>query len=177
VDAAPIVEHVVSGPAAFDDVFLSSYSRLVRTLTVICGDAEVAADCVADGFERAFVRWRRVGRLDDPVGWVRRVAVNRARDVHRRHTRGRRATERLALTATEAAVLDPSNRPDERLMAALAALPTQQRIATVLHYLEDLSVVDVAAAMGLSEGAVKYHLHQGRERLRSSLESSDEGSS
>ena len=37
---------------------------------------------LADAFERAYVRWRRVGRLDDPAGWVRRVAINRAIDQH-----------------------------------------------------------------------------------------------
>jgi RNA polymerase sigma-70 factor (ECF subfamily) len=35
-----------------------------------------------------------------------------------------------------------------------------------LYYLDDLTVAEVAATMELSEGAVKYHLHQARERLR-----------
>ena len=48
-----------------------------------------------DAFERAFVRWKRVSRLDDPVGWVRHVAVNRMRDHFRKHERGRRAMDRL----------------------------------------------------------------------------------
>jgi RNA polymerase sigma-70 factor (ECF subfamily) len=176
VDAAPIVERLVSGPVAFDDVFVASHARLVRTLTVICGDADVAADCVADAFERAFVRWRRVARLDDPVAWVRRVAINRARDVHRRQTRGHKAVERLAAAPAETGELGPHG-PDDQLMAAIADLPVQQRTVVVLHYLEDLSVADVAATMSLSDGAVKYHLHQARERLRSFLEPLEGGAS
>ena len=50
----------------------------------------------------------------------------------------------------------------------LADLPRQQRIALALHYVDDLPISDIAAAMGLSEGAVKFHLHQGRARLRGS---------
>ena len=44
---------------------------------------------------RAYVRWNRVSRLDDPVGWIRHVAVNRMRDHFRKLERGNRAFTRL----------------------------------------------------------------------------------
>ncbi len=153
--------------ASFDQVFLESYPRLVRSLTLVCrGDAEAAADCVADAFERAFVRWRRVSRLDDPVGWIRRVAINRATDGGRRLRRRDRAIERLASTTPTS--VDPVEPADRSLADAVAALSPQQRAVVALFYVDDLSVADVAATMELSEGAVKYHLHQARERLRTS---------
>lgn len=160
--------------ADFDALFVSGYPRLVRTVGFVCGDADVAADCVADAFERAYVRWRRVGRLEDPLGWVRRVAINRATDVHRRRSRGRRAVQRLAgrpeqRPATELSVSDSLAFHDSELAAAVADLSPQQRAVVALHYLDDLAVADVADAMGLSEGAVKYHLHQARGRLRTLL--------
>jgi len=54
-------------------------------------------------------------------------------------------------------------------MALLAALPRQQRLAMALYYVDGLPVADVAATMRLSEGAVKFHLHQGRAKLREAL--------
>ena len=48
----------------------------------------------------------------------------------------------------------------------LAALPRQQRLAMALFYVDGMSIAEVATAMRLSQGAVKFHLHQGRERLR-----------
>ena len=150
--------------AEFDAVFVAGHARLVRSLTVICGDREVAADCVADAFERAYVRWKKVGRLEDPLGWVRRVAINRATDVHRRRSRGVRAMQRLAGRPAE--VWHDGEAPDDTLLAAVARLPPQQRTVVALHYLDDLCVADVASAMELSDGAVKYHLHQARQRLR-----------
>ena len=158
----------------FDALFVSGYPRLVRTVGFVCGDADVAADCVADAFERAYVRWRRVGRLDDPLGWVRRVAINRATDVHRRRTRGRRALLRPAARpestrTTELSVSDATAFRDSALAAAMVELSPQQRAVVALHYLDDLSVADVALAMDLSDGAVKYHLHQARGRLRTLL--------
>jgi RNA polymerase sigma-70 factor (ECF subfamily) len=153
--------------ANFDDTFRRCYGPMVRSLSVACGDAEVAADCVQDAFTRAYTRWGRVSSLDDPAGWVRHVAVNRIRDHFRRAQRGQRALERLAGRAsmfTEAPAV-----PSE-LGRLLASLPDQQRIAAALFYVEDLSVAEVATAMALSAGAVKYHLHAARESLRNALE-------
>ena len=90
---------VVRAVPDFDALFLREHARLVRVVAVVSGDPEAAADCVADAFERAYVRWRRVGRLDDPAGWVRRVAINRAIDQQRRRSTGAVALRRLARPA------------------------------------------------------------------------------
>jgi RNA polymerase sigma-70 factor (ECF subfamily) len=156
-------------PADFDDTFRRCYAPMVRSLTVAAGDREVAADAVQDAFLRAFARWRRVSRLDDPPGWIRHVAVNRLRDHFRKEGRGRRALARLeAEPATRATT--PAPEPPSELAAQLSQLPPQQRIAAALFYVEGLSVKEVAHAMHLSDGAVKYHLHAARETLRHVLE-------
>jgi RNA polymerase sigma-70 factor (ECF subfamily) len=164
---APVASHVESPPLAevgdgsFDALFRTHHAALVRSLAVAAGDRELAADCVADAFERAYVRWWRIRRYDDPAAWVRRVAINRLRDHARRNERRDRAVRRL-------------HRPEAEPVAAhlveladlLAGLPHQQRVAVALHYVGGLPVAEVAESMGLSEGAVKYHLHAGREKLR-----------
>jgi RNA polymerase sigma-70 factor (ECF subfamily) len=137
-------------------------------VAVACGDADLAADCVEDAFERAYVRWRKVSHYDNPVAWIRRVAINRLRDHLRREQRRARATERLWGDARISVELPEP--PDDRLQRALAALPDQQRIAVSLFYVADLPVAEIAETMSLSSGAVKYHLHAGRNRLRSVLE-------
>ncbi len=153
--------------ADFDAVFLAHFTPMVRALTAACGDADVAADAVQDAFVRAYARWGRIGRYDDPVGWVRHVALNRIRDHFRRQTRGRRMVARLA-ARTETVTPAPELPGDPG--ALLASLPEQQRTAMALFYVADCSVAEVAAAMGLSEGAVKYHLHAGRAALRGRIE-------
>jgi RNA polymerase sigma factor (sigma-70 family) len=55
------------------------------------------------------------------------------------------------------------------VMAMLRHLPKQQRICIALFHVDGLPIAEIASALGLSEGAVKFHLHQGRERLRGSL--------
>ena len=80
----------------FEAVFVRHFSGLVRALTVVCGDRETAADCVQEAFARAHERWDRLEGYEDPVGWIRHVAINLARDAHRRSRRGQLAHERLA---------------------------------------------------------------------------------
>ena len=161
------------GPAGrkaddFDEIFRAHYDRMVRALGVACGDREAAADAVQDAFTRAYARWGRIRRYDDPAGWVRHVALNRLRDHFRRSERGRRAVERLAGRAPTD-VADPPGVPAD-VLTTLSALPQQQRIALSLFYVEQLSVAEVAEAMRLSQGAVKYHLHAGREQLRTRMD-------
>jgi len=159
------------GPADFDTTFREQYEPMVRSLSVACGDREVAADAVQDAFTRAFVRWRKISRYDNPAGWIRHVALNRLRDHFRHSERGRRAVERLGGQTDH--VVDgpepPTEAPDA-LAGAVAELPKQQRIAVALYYVEQLSVLEVADSMGLSEGAVKYHLHAARTSLREVVE-------
>ena len=149
--------------ASFDATFRVHYWPMVRALTVACGDREVAADAVQDGFTRAYARWRRISRYDDPAGWIRHVALNRIRDHYRKVERGRRAIDRLAARAE---MTVPGPEPHTDVAALLAILTPQQRTAAALFYVEQCGVREIADAMRLSEGAVKYHLHAARAVLK-----------
>ena len=148
-----------------DSLFRAHYGRLVRALTLACGDPEVAADAVQEAFVKAHLHWRRIQKYDDPVGWIRRVAINRLHDDHRRQTRKGQAMQRLAGEPPVDSV--EQHGFDSDLPAILAQLPKQQRIAMALFYVDELSIAEVAVALDVSEGAVKSYLHQGRARLRS----------
>jgi RNA polymerase sigma-70 factor, ECF subfamily len=162
-DARP--EVVLTSSAGFDEVFRSHYPRLVRALTVACGDPEVAADAVQDAFLRAHLRWKQLVRHGDPVVWVRRVAINAMRDHFRHQSRG---AKMLAVLASDPQWVEGPT-PSGEALVLLSTLPPQQRLALSLYYLEGLSVTEVAGAMGVSVGAVKFHMNQGRERLRPAL--------
>lgn len=153
----------------FDTFFRQHHAPLVRTLTAVCGSREEAADAVQDAFVKAHARWDSVSRMDEPAAWVRRVAINKVRDVYRREEVGRRV--RLKLVRDDRPV--PPPEPPSGLAQAMASLPKQQRVAMALFYVHELSVAEVAAAMELSAGAVKFHLHEGRKRLRPLLGGDD----
>jgi RNA polymerase sigma-70 factor (ECF subfamily) len=150
-----------TAPEGFEELFRAEYARLVRVLRAIDDDAP---DAVQEAFAQAFVRWRRVSQLEDPAGWVRRVAVNRLLNVKRSRARRDAAVARL-----DHGAVANDRVEDVDLWRAVRTLPRQQQLAVALFYGGDLAVDDVADAMKLSDGAVKYHLHAGRERLRDML--------
>ena len=60
------------------------------------------------------------------------------------------------------------------LADAIGGLPTQQRVALSLFYLGGLTSTETGEAMGISAGAVRFHLHEARARLRERLEVRDD---
>ena len=66
-------------------------------------------------------------------------------------------------------------RPDtECLVEAVLALPAKYRTAVHLYYYEELSVAEIAAVLGKSEGAVKSRLFRARALLRRYLKEDDD---
>lgn len=164
------MELVAAEPADFDECFRRHYARLVRSLGA---GADGAEEAVQEAFVAAHLRWAMVSQLDDPVGWVRRVAIRRILNQNRSLLRRDRAIARLSARPSPAGPVDADERVGDDLSAAIRRLPIRQRLALVLHHLEDLSVRDVADAMGVSEGTVKSQLHDARANLRSHLEVDD----
>lgn len=82
--------------------------RLVGTLSLLCGDGDVAEELAQETLARVWLRWARVRELDEPlaVAWTYRVAINLGNSWLRRRVAERRARARLV--AREAgARLDP----------------------------------------------------------------------
>ncbi len=152
----------------FDEFYRGSYPKVFAAAFTVSGDRVAALDAVQEAFERAFMRWSRLGREPWAEGWVMTTAMNFCR-----RTATRTAKEHLVPSVMEggqAPVVD-SERVD--LVTAIRRLPWRQRQATVLFYLGDLPLGAVAELMSLSEGTVKAHLAQARKALRRSLEVSD----
>jgi RNA polymerase sigma factor (sigma-70 family) len=143
----------------YDDFFRLHYPRVVRVVHSVLGDRARAEEVAQEAFVRLYQRWSRVASYDRPDAWVRRVAVRLAVRVARRD-RLRTTLERRAETGTRTADVDTRGGLD-----LVGRLPRNQRLAIVLHYVDDLAVADVAAAMGCAEATVRVHLHRGRRRL------------
>lgn len=149
-----------------EDVFELEYERLVRSLTIIAGEREVAADAVQESFVRLLRHWDEVREYDDPVGWVRRVALNLIADHHR--SRDRQA-KLVARAERERTVSQYALASDQELWEQLRRLPARQRTAVALHYVGDLTMREVAETMNVSEGTVARHLHRALQTLNKTV--------
>lgn len=140
---------------------------LVGTLSLYCGDADVAEELAQDVLARVWDRWPQVREMPHPEAWAYRVALNLANSHYRRRAAERRARERHGAVVGVAEQGDAADAMAVR--QAVRALPQRQRAAVVLRYFADLSVAEAAALLGCAPGTVKALTHQGIANLRLSV--------
>jgi RNA polymerase sigma-70 factor (sigma-E family) len=153
---------------SFDEFVLQRSRRLVRTAYLLCGDRGDAEDLVQVALMRVAPRWSRARRAPD--AYTHRVLVNLVRDRHR--AAGHRVLEQpLDANVPGAQVADHAAAVTERdaIVRAVAQLPPRQREVVILRFFADLSVLQTAAAIGASPGAVKTHTSRALFTLRAAL--------
>ncbi len=143
---------------AIAQIFDQSHARLVR-LAVLLGAGPDAEDVVAEAFCQLYRRWSKLRSPDAAHAYVRGSVVNLVRMRLRHLQVVRRHRERVLppsdAVSAERLALD---REDQRaVVEALERLAPRQREAIVLRYWMDLKEAEIAAAMGISRGAVKTH--------------------
>ena len=129
--------------------------RLVRALVPVLG-VDDAADAAAEAVAYAWEHWERINAMENPIGFVYRVAQSRSRK------------RREGLLPDPGAVGLPDIEPG--LVPALRKLPETQRTAVWLIHACDWSYAEAADAMGVSVTAVGTHVSRALTRLRQDLE-------
>ena len=144
----------------FTECYAAQFRPIARQLAVYLGSVEEAQEVTQEAFTRAWVRWARIARYDDPAAWVRRVAWNLATSRIRRM--------RTALRYRQSQRPEPVAGPGPERVAlttALATLPANQRRAIVLHYMAGLPITEIAHLCRVREGAVRTWLYRARLAL------------
>lgn len=175
----PVMRDTGWTAAEFDEIVREHQARIYRILWCELRDDDAAATLTQDCFLKAY-RARGEFRGESSVGtWLVRIAVNLARDYQRNRRQGfwRRllnSNQREAELATETAV-DSAPGADrallareqlQRTMEVVKTLSPQQQTAFHLRFIEEMSIEEIAAAMGVQAGTVKSHLSRAVNALR-----------
>ena len=157
----------LASAAAFQAFYAEALPVVYGYLRVRCGgSASVAEDLTQETFMAA-VRWiKEGGRVDSPLPWVVGIAKRKLLDHFRKEERSQR---RLVLAWDAGPAEDPppwTSLTHERAMTALAAVPSAQRAALTLRYLDGSSVEEVAAELGKTVHATESLLARGRESFK-----------
>jgi len=158
--AAPPPDRVGGGPIEFEELF-ARYGRYVARLaarTLGSGDAEVD-DVVQDVFWLASRRLPRIVDMIQARGWLATVTMR----LVRRRLRRRRFRKLFHASPRRAEAPAPGATAEQRALLArlyevLESLPTNERLAWSLRYLEGEPLDSVAAACGCSLATAKRRI-------------------
>lgn len=155
-------------PGSFDAFYRSEFPRMVNIAYALSGSRLAAEDLAQDAMIAAHQQWGRVGTLDKPGAWTRRVVVNKAASLYQRRMAEMRAVARLGpVRGSLPAQLDAES---EHLWQEVRRLPLRQAQAVALFYVDDMTVATIAEIMECTESTVKVHLHKARQALAARLQ-------
>lgn len=159
---------------AFERLHQRWHHRLARTALRYTGNAEAARDLSQDCW---LAIWNGIAGLRDPKrfrSYAFGVLHRRGADHIRRAIQAR---ARLAgIDADAAEPSEPARQGDHSaLVQAFAALPPDQRLAAHLHFVEGLTLLEIAEAQGVPTGTAKSRLFHARRKLKAALTDHPEG--
>ena len=176
VVGATVMRDLVVTTPSLTELFAAHSRRLVGALTVYTGDRGDAEDLAQEAFARIHSSPRKLRDPDRIVSYLYSVAFNLARTRWRRQRTFGRAMQRLGRNAEVDADFELSSLQSSTAAvtaAAVGALPERQRACVVMRYYTELSVADIATALGISPNSVKTHLQRALTSLRSTLVDED----
>ena len=161
--------HVEGDAEAFGEIYRRHRDRMWTVAVGVCGDREIAAEAVQDGFIAAH---RRAGSYRGDIAvstWLHRVIVTASIDATRRLRRTSELT--AAVIAAAAPGPDATGCVDTRWAVhdALHRLPEGQRLALVLVDMHDVPVEGAARILEVAPGTITSRCTRGRQVLATLL--------
>jgi RNA polymerase sigma-70 factor (ECF subfamily) len=164
-DERALIRGAQRGSASdLEALFRAHWDRAYRAAYLVVHDAAAAEDIAQEAFIAAV---RALDRFDRrrPFGpWLHRIVVNRAIDVAR--ARALRAESPLDESLAAPAGVGSL---DGTVIAALHALPPDQRAVVVLRHLLEYTPGEIAELLDLPRGTVNSRLRRGLDAMKERL--------
>lgn len=164
-------------PEIFDAFYTEHLEDLQRFVARRVGDPERAADLTADIFLAAIRSAHRYRPRATPKTWLYGIAVNVVADDLRQGARDRAREERIrgsALlddeeTARIEGRIDAASRA-RGIYEAMDRLGDNERVVLELVAIDELTVAEAAAAVGVRPVTARVRLHRARRKVRADLD-------
>ena len=152
-----------------EQTFLTCLQAAENTLyhvacTLLRSEAD-RCDALQDTALRAWQHRDTLRQREYFTTWAVRILINVCRSMGRRQGR---------MVPTDTLQDRPAPEGDTELHLVLDAMPEKHRLPLVLFYLEGFSIQEMARALGIPAGTVKYRLHQARKALKLEMNDGEE---
>ena len=183
-----LVEQTLAGTKTAFDTLIRRYQRQAVAVSYrLLGNTHDALEVTQDAFLKAYSSLASLQKAEAFGGWLMRIVSNLSLNYRRsRKTRSQLPLDDLlgpseptagdvgGTSDWQAQDADPvhmleSGEMGRRLQTALQELPEKQRLAIVMFTIEQMPQKQVAETLGCSVEAVKWHVFQGRKKLRELL--------
>ena len=153
--------------AAFELLIQRFEDQLYRNALGILGSREDALDVVQETFISALGTLNQIRDPDSIGPWLKRAVRNRSLNIIRAETRRKDAYARYGETFNN--VSHAPSDTDHDVQKLLSKLPKPSVTAFLLHYVDELSIKDIALRLSTTEASVKQRLYRVRRNLRKEI--------
>lgn len=164
-----MTRYAAGDTAAFETLYARHKDALYRYLARGCGNGGAGAELFQDVWMRVIRARKRYRASSRFRVWLYTVAHNRLVDYYRRQRPGGELPEMAAPEHDQPQAQASRQQAAERVRAALARLPFEQREAILLKEEQDLSVAEIAAVTRVGRETAKSRLRYGLAKLRQEL--------
>ena len=142
----------------FEEAYCAHRLTLLRLAYLMSGSHELSEDAVQSAFTSAHARW---DQIEQPLAYLKKAVINLVKDGQRRRFRLLASTPERPLVALPPEV--------DEMWDQVARLPWAQRVVVVLHYYEDLSLVEIAAILDRRAATVRSDHRRALDKLRKEI--------
>lgn len=158
--------------AAIEELVARWQPKLLVHARHVTGRTDVASDVVQEAWLSMLAA---INRLQDPAafrGWAYRIVHARAVDWVRKNRRDREAMQEIGNDRSSESTDDDSNTVEqsEQLASAIRSLAPEKKLLLRMYYQDQMRVHEIAQALDLPAGTLKYRLFQLREQLKSFIQ-------
>ena len=150
----------------FEEFAATRMPAMLKFAAVLAGNQASAEDLAQEVLVRAYSRWDRIGGLDRPEFYVRKMVLNEFLSWRRRSLRQTPANGAAARSASRAPDHADVYTERQALLAELGKLPRRQRAVLVLRYYEDRDDGEIAVLLGCTPGTVRSYASRALAALR-----------
>ena len=141
-------------------------SRIFRMCFLYLGEKQLAEDAVQDTFLKVYQHRQEFRRESSELTWITRIAINVCKNYRRiawfRHVDQAVELEKIGISCEDRIA-------DDTVIREVMNLNAKYKEVILLYYYQQMTIKEIAASLGISEGTVSTRLHRGRERLKAAL--------
>jgi RNA polymerase sigma-70 factor, ECF subfamily len=171
-------ENTAAGIGDFDSILRLYRPKVFRFILASLREQDAAETLTQDCFFKAYQARDRFRHECSLETWLMQIAVNLVRDYSRnRRFQFWKRTQILAkpVEGVQDWLSDRQHSPEaatllkeevQAIWNAAHRLPEKQRTVFLLRFVEDMDLLEIAAATGMKEGTVKTHLFRALQTVR-----------